>query len=82
MTSINDFKANLIGGGARANQFRVTITHRLVLPLDLMFVELLFFAELPIFQHKHLLKLQFHFVEGKFILLEIGRLMMRGLQPL
>ena len=24
--SINDFKANLIGGGARANQFRVTIT--------------------------------------------------------
>ncbi|ANS04761.1 tail tube protein [uncultured Mediterranean phage] len=25
MTSINDFKANLIGGGARANQFRVTI---------------------------------------------------------
>ena len=26
MTSINDFKANLIGGGARANQFRVTIT--------------------------------------------------------
>tara|TARA_R110002073_G_scaffold19062_1_gene70060 strand:+ start:489 stop:1052 length:564 start_codon:yes stop_codon:yes gene_type:complete len=26
MTSINDFKAALIGGGARANQFRVTIT--------------------------------------------------------
>ena len=26
MVSINDFKANLIGGGARANQFRVTIT--------------------------------------------------------
>ena len=26
MTSINDFKANLIGGGARANQVRVTIT--------------------------------------------------------
>ena len=26
MASINDFKANLIGGGARANQFRVTIT--------------------------------------------------------
>ena len=25
MTSINDFKANLIGGGARANQFRVTV---------------------------------------------------------
>ena len=25
MSSINDFKANLIGGGARANQFRVTI---------------------------------------------------------
>ncbi len=25
MASINDFKANLIGGGARANQFRVTI---------------------------------------------------------
>ena len=24
--TINDFKANLIGGGARANQFRVTIT--------------------------------------------------------
>ena len=24
--NINDFKANLIGGGARANQFRVTIT--------------------------------------------------------
>jgi hypothetical protein len=26
MASINDFKANLIGGGAGANQFRVTIT--------------------------------------------------------
>ena len=26
MASINDFKANLISGGARANQFRVTIT--------------------------------------------------------
>ena len=26
MASRNDFKANLIGGGARANQFRVTIT--------------------------------------------------------
>ena len=26
MATIDDFKANLIGGGARANQFRVTIT--------------------------------------------------------
>ena len=26
MASIDDFKANLIGGGARANQFRVTVT--------------------------------------------------------
>ena len=26
MANIGDFKANLIGGGARANQFRVTIT--------------------------------------------------------
>ena len=26
MPNIDDFKANLIGGGARANQFRVTIT--------------------------------------------------------
>ena len=26
MASIDDFKANLIGGGARANQFKVTIT--------------------------------------------------------
>ena len=26
MAKIDDFKANLIGGGARANQFRVTIT--------------------------------------------------------
>jgi len=26
MASIDDFKANLIGGGARANQYRVTIT--------------------------------------------------------
>ena len=26
MGNIDDFKANLIGGGARANQFRVTIT--------------------------------------------------------
>ena len=26
MASIDDFKANLLGGGARANQFRVTIT--------------------------------------------------------
>ena len=26
MAQIDDFKANLIGGGARANQFRVTIT--------------------------------------------------------
>ena len=26
MASIDEFKANLIGGGARANQFRVTIT--------------------------------------------------------
>ena len=26
MALIDDFKANLIGGGARANQFRVTIT--------------------------------------------------------
>ena len=26
MSNIDDFKANLIGGGARANQFRITIT--------------------------------------------------------
>ena len=26
MANIDDFKANLIGGGARANQFRVTIS--------------------------------------------------------
>ena len=26
MATIDDFKANLIGGGARANQFRVTVT--------------------------------------------------------
>ena len=26
MANIDDFKANLIGGGARPNQFRVTIT--------------------------------------------------------
>ena len=26
MGNIDDFKANLIGGGARANQFRITIT--------------------------------------------------------
>ena len=26
MAQIDDFKANLIGGGARANQYRVTIT--------------------------------------------------------
>ena len=26
MAAIDDFKANLIGGGARANQYRVTIT--------------------------------------------------------
>ena len=26
MANIDDFKANLIGGGARANQFRVTAT--------------------------------------------------------
>ena len=26
MANIDDFKANLVGGGARANQFRVTIT--------------------------------------------------------
>ena len=26
MAAIDDFKANLIGGGARANQFRVTVT--------------------------------------------------------
>ena len=26
MALIDEFKANLIGGGARANQFRVTIT--------------------------------------------------------
>ena len=27
MANIDDFKANLVGGGARANQFRVTITN-------------------------------------------------------
>ena len=26
MGNIDDFKANLIGGGARANQYRITIT--------------------------------------------------------
>ena len=26
MANIDDFKANLIGGGTRGNQFRVTIT--------------------------------------------------------
>ena len=26
MANIDDFKANLLGGGARPNQFRVTIT--------------------------------------------------------
>ena len=33
MAQIDDFKAQLIGGGARANQFRVTIS-RLVLLQD------------------------------------------------
>ena len=26
MANIDDFKANLIGGGARSNQYRVTVT--------------------------------------------------------
>ena len=36
MANIDDFKANLIGGGARANQFRVTITppHGIAIGLD------------------------------------------------
>ena len=81
MTSINDFKAALIGGGARANQFRVTITppSGIAIGLAAERTSLLCRAStLP--AHKHLLKLQFHFVEGKFILLEIEHLMMRGLQ--
>ena len=35
MASIDDFKANLIGGGARANQFRVTITPPPGIPIGL-----------------------------------------------
>ena len=42
MAAIDDFKANLLGGGARANQYRVTITPLQALQLVLMFVELLF----------------------------------------
>ena len=35
MASIDDFKANLIAGGARANQFRVTITPPPGIPIGL-----------------------------------------------
>ena len=35
MASIDDFKANLVGGGARANQFRVTITPPPGIPIGL-----------------------------------------------
>ena len=32
MAAIDDFKANLIGGGARANQFKVFITWPAIVP--------------------------------------------------
>ena len=35
MAHIDDFKANLIGGGVRANQFRVTITPHCVIAIGL-----------------------------------------------
>ena len=34
MANIDDFKANLLGGGARANQFKVTVTPRLEFQQD------------------------------------------------
>ena len=46
MANIDDFKANLIGGGARANQFRVTITppSRIARGLDVRRTSFLFKA--------------------------------------
>ena len=35
MGNIDDFKANLIGGGARVNQFRITITPPLNIAIGL-----------------------------------------------
>ena len=35
MGNIDDFKANLIGGGARSNQFRITITPPLNIAIGL-----------------------------------------------
>ena len=46
MAQIDDFKSNLIGGGSRSNQFRVTILPPSGIAIGLDVEELLFYVKL------------------------------------
>jgi hypothetical protein len=63
MANIDDFKANLIGGGARANQYRVTITPPSGIAIGLE-VELLFYVKLQHCLAQHLELLMYHLEVG------------------
>ena len=59
MANIDDFKANLLGGGARPNQFRVTITPPPGIAIGLDVRRTSFLAKVQIFTvHKLLVKFQ------------------------
>ena len=80
MANIDDFKANLIGGGARANQFRVTITppSGIAIGLDVRRTSFLVTASnLPASTQ---VRLQYHSEEETFMLLEIDQLQKHGQQ--
>ena len=80
MANIDDFKANLIGGGARANQFRVTITPPpgIAIGLDVRRASFLVTAsQLPA---STLGELQYHLEEETFMYLVIDLLQMHGQQ--
>ena len=68
MAQIDDFKAQLIGGGARSNQFRVTITPPAGIATGLDVRRASFLCKHHHYQPLPFQQLQFHFVVGTFML--------------
>ena len=82
MTTLDEFKANLIGGGARVNQFRVTFNtlNAIATGLDTRKASFLIKAELRCQGTRQSVKLQFHLEVETSISLETENLKLGKLQ--
>ena len=80
MAAIADFKANLIGGGARANQYRVTVTPPPGIAIGLDVRRASFLVTASRLPESTLGEVQYHSEEETFMLLEIDLLQKHGQQ--